>query len=381
MTVRDSIGRLPGIWAAFLRLGCIAFGGPAAHLALLEDEFVSRRGWLSRQRFLDLMGATNLIPGPNSTEMTMHIGYERGGALGLFSGGLGFVLPAAAITAVLASIYVKIGTLPSAEAFLQGVRPAVLVVILGAVVKLGRKAVANAGLAVIATGVALAVLAGIGEIPALLVGGILGGLALLAPRGFLTGTIVSLCMPGSSMAAEGQGAGLRELGQFFFKVGCVLYGSGYVLIAFLEGGLVQDYGWVTQQQLLDAIAVGQFTPGPVLTAATFLGYVVGGWLGAVVATAGIFLPGFGFVWILNPLVRRLRTSRISAAFLDAVNAAAVGLIAAVAIDLARVSLVSVPAWIFASCAAAALFLGRLPAAWIIAGAGTVGLLSALAGLT
>ncbi|MDE0102973.1 MAG: chromate efflux transporter [Bryobacterales bacterium] len=381
MTVRDSIGRLPGIWAAFLRLGCIAFGGPAAHLALLEDEFVSRRGWLSRQRFLDLMGATNLIPGPNSTEMTMHIGYERGGALGLFSGGLGFVLPAAAITAVLASIYVKIGTLPSAEAFLQGVRPAVLVVILGAVLKLGRKAAANAGLAVIATGVALAVLAGIGEIPALLVGGIIGGLALLLPRALGAGMVVSLFMPGSAMAAEGQDASLGALAQFFFKVGCVLYGSGYVLIAFLEGGLVQDYGWVTQQQLLDAIAVGQFTPGPVLTAATFLGYVIGGWSGALVATAGIFLPGFGFVWMLNPLVRRLRTSRVSAAFLDAVNAAAVGLIAAVAIDLARVSLVSVPAWIFASCAAAALFLARLPAAWIIAGAGTVGLLSALAGLT
>ena len=381
MTVRDSIGRLPGIWAAFLRLGCIAFGGPAAHLALLEDEFVSRRGWLSRQRFLDLMGATNLIPGPNSTEMTMHIGYERGGALGLFCGGLGFVLPAAAITAVLASIYVKIGTLPSAEAFLQGVRPAVLVVILGAVLKLGRKAAANAGLAVIATGVAVAVLAGIGEIPALLVGGIIGGLALLLPRALGAGMVVSLFMPGSAMAAEGQEASLGALAQFFFKVGCVLYGSGYVLIAFLEGGLVQDYGWVTQQQLLDAIAVGQFTPGPVLTAATFLGYVIGGWSGALVATAGIFLPGFGFVWMLNPLVRRLRTSRVSAAFLDAVNAAAVGLIAAVAIDLARVSLVSVPAWIFASCAAAALFLARLPAAWIIAGAGTVGLLSALAGLT
>ncbi len=381
MTVRESIKRLPEIAAAFLRLGCIAFGGPAAHLALLEDEFVSRRGWLSRQRFLDLMGATNLIPGPNSTEMTMHIGYDRGGALGLFSGGLGFVLPAAAISALLASIYVQIGTLPSAEAFLQGVRPAVLVVILGAVFKLGRKAVSNAGLAVIATAVALAVLAGIGEIPALLAGGILGGLALLLPRGAATGMLLALSMPGTAIAAQGQEAGLGKLALFFFKVGCVLYGSGYVLIAFLEGGLVEDYGWVTQQQLLDAIAVGQFTPGPVLTAATFLGYVIGGWAGAVVATAGIFLPGFGFVWILNPLVRRVRTSRVSAAFLDAVNAAAVGLMAAVAIDLARVSLVSVPAWIFAVCAAAALFLARWPAAWIIAGAGTVGLLSALTGLT
>ncbi len=379
MIVRESIGRLPEIAAAFLRLGCIAFGGPAAHLALLEDEFVSRRGWLSRQRFLDLMGATNLIPGPNSTEMTMHIGYDRGGVPGLLAGGLGFVLPAAGITALLAWLYVQVGTVPSAEAFLQGVRPAVLVVIFGAVLKLGRKAITNTAPGVIATAVAVAVLAGIGEIPALLAGGVLGGLALLLPRGGIVGILAALCMPVSAVAAAGEDASLGKLGLFFFKVGCVLYGSGYVLIAFLEGGLVQDYGWVSQQQLLDAIAVGQFTPGPVLTAATFLGYLVGGWAGVAVATACIFLPGFGFVWILNPLVRRIRTSSVSSAFLDAVNAAAVGLMVAVAVDLARVSLVSVPSWLFACGAAAAFFLARWPAMWIVAGAGAVGLLSALAG--
>ena len=380
MNAKESLRRFPEIAAAFLRLGCIAFGGPAAHLALMEDEFVSRRGWLSRQRFLDLMGATNLIPGPNSTEMTMHVGYERGGAPGLFAGGAGFVLPAAGITALLAWIYLEIGTLPSAEAFLRGVRPAVLVVIVGAVVKLGRKAIANAGLAAIGVAVALAVLAGAGEIQALLAGGILGGLALLLPRRGVAALLAMLSVPGAALASGGQVPDLGKLGLFFLKVGCVLYGSGYVLIAFLEGGLVRDYGWVTQQQLLDAIAVGQFTPGPVLTAATFLGYLVAGWAGAAVATAGIFLPGFGLVWILNPLVRRLRQSKVTAAFLDAVNAAAVGLMAAVALDLARASLASVPAWLFACCAAAGLFLARWPAAWIIAGAGTLGLLSTLSGL-
>ncbi len=311
----------------------------------------------------------------------MHIGYERGGALGLLAAGVAFVLPAAGITALLAWVYVRVGTIPSAEAFLQGVRPAVLVVIVGAVLKLGRMAFTHVGLGVIAIAVCIAVLAGIGEIPALAAGGILGGLALLLPRAGSAGILAAFCLPVSALAAGGQEASLGQLGVFFFKVGCVLYGSGYVLVAFLEGGLVQEYGWVSQQQLLDAIAVGQCTPGPVLTAATFLGYVVGGWAGAAVATVGIFLPGFGFVWMLNPLVRRLRTTGASSAFLDAVNAAAVGLMMAVLVDLTRTSLVSVPAWSFASCAAVALFLARWPVMWIVAGAGTAGLVAATVGLT
>ncbi len=383
MRVSEAYRRLPEIAAAFLRFGCIAFGGPAAHLALLEDEFVSRRRWIPRQRFLDLMGATNLIPGPNSTEMTMHLGYERGGPMGLAAAGFGFVFPAAAITALLAWIYVKTGTLPTAESVLAGVRPAVFVIILGAVWKLGRKAVTDWRLGVIAVCVGGGVIAGLGEIPAILLGGVCGGLALLLPRlsAMASGAALALCAPQTALAAAAEAPTLAKLGLFFFKVGCVLYGSGYVLIAFLEGGLVEDYGWVTQQQLLDAIAVGQFTPGPVLTAATFLGYLVAGWTGAAIATAGIFLPGFGFVWILNPLVRRLRKSRTTAAFLDAINASAVGLMAAVAIGLAGASLSSLPACVIAACAAAALFFARWPAVWVVAGAGVLGLLSMLAGLS
>lgn len=379
MTLRESFGRLPEIALAFLRMGCIAFGGPAAHVALMEDEFVSRRMWIARQRFLDLMGATNLIPGPNSTEMTMHLGYERGGPPGLFAAGLGFVLPAAAITAILAWTYVQFGTLPAVEAAMAGVRPAVLVVIAAAVWKLGRKAVTGWKLGMIAVAVALAVLAGFGEIPALLLGGLIGGLVLLIrrPSGLVAGLVAMLWAPAAALAGGGEEVTLGKLGLFFLKVGCVLYGSGYVLVAFLEGGLVDDYGWVTQRQLLDAIAVGQFTPGPVLTAATFLGYLIGGWEGAAAATAAIFLPGFVFVWILNPLVRKLRQSPTTAAFLDAVNASAVGLMAAVAIGLASTSLVTVLAGAIAACSAAALFIARWPATWVVAGAGALGLVSML----
>lgn len=373
--------RLFEIAAAFLRMGCVAFGGPAAHLALLEDEFVARRGWLDRQRFLDLMGATNLVPGPNSTEMTMHIGYERGGAGGLCAAGLGFVLPAACITAALAWLYVRFGSLPAVEPVMAGIRPAVLVVIMGAVWKLGRKAITRLSLGLIATGVVAGVWSGIGEVPALVAGGLVGGLLLRFPRSSppLAMLTVFVIEPARLLASAADSADLAKLGWFFLKVGAVLYGSGYVLVAFLEGGLVEGYGWLTRSQLLDAIAVGQFTPGPVLTAATFIGFVIAGPPGAAVATAGIFLPAFGFAWALNPLVHRLRRSATSAAFLDAVNASAVGLMAAVAADLSVTALTTPPSGVIAACAATALFWLRWPAAWVILCSGVLGVLGRLAG--
>lgn len=367
---------------AFLRVGLIAFGGPAAHLALLEDEFVSRRGWLSRQRFLDLMGATNLIPGPNSTEMTMHLGYERAGALGLFVAGTSFVLPAALLTAVLAWCYLQFGALPGAAPVLASVRPAIFVVILGAIWKLGRKAVTDWRLGAIAGGVAGLVWLGLGELPALVVGGVVGMLCLRVPHllSSAISIVAALCLSTRTLlAAAGESADLVKLGLFFVKVGSVLYGSGYVLIAFLEGGLIDDYGWVTRQQLLDAVAAGQFTPGPVLTTATFLGFLIGGPAGAATATLCIFLPAFVFAWILNPLVRRLRQSATSAAFLNAVNASAVGLMAVVAIDLARAAVSSGFALAIAVAAAMALFVARWPTAWIVVAAVAVGLASMAAG--
>lgn len=376
------IGRLAEISLAFLRVGLIAFGGPAAHLALLEDEFVSRRGWLPRQRFLDLMGATNLIPGPNSTEMTMHLGYERAGALGLFVAGTSFVLPAALLTGVLAWLYVQFGTLPGAAPVLASIRPAILVVILAAIWKLGRKAVTDWRLGAIAAGVAGLVWLGLGEVPALVVGGIVGMLCLRVPQ-LLTSVLsilAALCVSTRTLlAAGGEPADLAKLGLFFIKVGSVLYGSGYVLIAFLEGGLIDDYGWVTRQQLLDAVAAGQFTPGPVLTTATFLGFLIDGPAGAATATLCIFLPAFVFVWILNPVVRRMRESPTSAAFLNAANASAVGLMAVVAADLGLATLSSVFAIAIAAAAATALFVAKWPAAWVVVGAALIGLASMAAG--
>ncbi len=381
MNLRHQPRRLAEIAAAFLRLGLIAFGGPAAHLALLENEFVSRRRWISRQRFLDLMGATSLIPGPNSTEMTMHLGYERAGAAGLFAAGFGFIVPAAAITGVLAWFYVEFGALPSVEPVMAGVRPAVLVIILGAVWKLGRKAISGWPLALIAACVAAAVWAGLGEVPAILLGGVVGALCLQLPRALnsMLCILAAVSVSARPAAAAVEGAELGKLALFFLKVGSVLYGSGYVLVAFLEGGLVDGYGWVTRQQLLDAIAVGQFTPGPVLTAATFLGFLVAGPAGAAVATVGIFLPAFGFVWILNPLVRRLRQSPLTSSFLDAINASAVGLMGVVAVDLARATLTSWPTWAIAGCAAAALFAARWAAAWVVLAGGLLGWLAMIAG--
>ena len=380
---KQRIGLLLEIARAFLRMGLIAFGGPAAHLALLEDEFVTRRGWLARQRFLDLMGATNLIPGPNSTEMTMHLGYERAGAPGLFVAGMSFVLPAALLTGVLAWCYLEFGSLPGAAPVLAAIRPAVLIVILGAIWKLGHKAITDWRLGAIAVGVAGLVWLGLGEVPALVIGGVVGMLSLRIPSLLASAFswLVLLCIPARTLLASGsEEADLAKLGLFFVKAGSVLYGSGYVLIAFLEGGLIDDYGWVTRQQLLDAVAAGQFTPGPVLTTATFLGFLVGGPSGAAIATIGIFLPAFVFAWILNPLVRRLRQSPISAAFLDAVNASAVGLMAVVAVDLTRAALSSGLAIGIAAAAAVALFIGRWSAVWVITAAAALGWVSMAAGL-
>lgn len=380
-------GRLGELARLFLKLGVIAFGGPAAHIAMMEDEIVERRGWLSRQHFLDLVGATNLIPGPNSTEMTMHVGYERAGGKGLLVAGACFILPAALVTGAFAWAYVTYGALPAVEPFLYGIKPAVLAVILAAVWKLGRQAVAGWRLAVLGLAVAAATLAGVGEVAALLAGGIVGAIwlrlsaapdsgsaARLLPVLFLQARPDTALVAGAAGTAAG--VSLWKLGLFFLKVGAVLYGSGYVLVAFLEGGLVQDYGWLTQAQLLDAIAIGQVTPGPVLTTATFVGYVLEGMPGAAVATLGIFLPSFVLVLLLNPLIPRLRRSAWLSAFLDAVNVAAVALMAAVTVELGASVLVSWPAWAIALTSAVLAVRFRLNAAWLVLGGAVAGWLLA-----
>ncbi|MEM0961150.1 MAG: chromate efflux transporter [Bacteroidota bacterium] len=388
-TPRGPLGELALL---FLKLGCIAFGGPAAHIAMLEDEVVERRKWLTRQHFLDLVGATNLIPGPNSTEMTMHVGYGRAGPAGLFVAGACFIVPAVLLTGVLGWLYTMYGTLPEVEPFLYGIKPAVLAIILGALWKLGKKAVTGWRLAVLSVAVAAAVLGGLGEVWALLAGGLVGGLwQMLSGQKSDTAERmlpILFLQPGGGMAASAGAAtavasgaavavSLPKLFWFFLKVGSVLYGSGYVLVAFLEGGLVDDYGWMTQGQLLDAIAIGQFTPGPVLSTATFIGVLVGSAVdapiaGGLLATLGIFLPSFLFVWILNPLIPRLRKSARLSALLDAVNASAVALMAAVTIGLGLDTLVSWPAWGIALLSAVAVLRFKVSAVWLVVGGALMG---------
>ena len=372
----------------FVKLGTTAFGGPAAHIAMMEEEVVNRRKWLTRQHFLDLVGATNLIPGPNSTEMAIHIGYIRGRLPGLIVAGLSFILPAVIITGILAWAYVTLGTLPQAPNFLFGIKPAVISVILVAVVRLGKTAAKNVRLTVIGIAVAAASLMGMNEVVALLIGGILGivlyelmdkqkkGISGWFIRSFLQLPVLlawsEAKVAASVSAAAVAGVSLWKLGLFFLKIGLVLYGSGYVLVAFLEGGLVKDYGWLTHQQLLDAIAIGQFTPGPVLSTATFVGYVVSGIRGAMVATIAIFLPSFLFVLILNPFIPRLRASKVMSAFLDAVNVSAIGLMAAVVVSLAGQTLTDWRAIVIAIAAAIAGIRFKLNNAWLILGGAVTG---------
>ncbi len=357
----------------FLKLGFIGFGGPAAVIAMIDDEVVTRRKWLTREHFLDLVGATNLIPGPNSTEMAMHVGYERRGPGGMVIAGLCFILPAAFMTGILGWLYAEYGQMPEVEPFLRGIKPAVLAIILGALWRLGKSAAKSWSLVPIGLAVSIALLYGINEVLAMLGGGILGLVGLYLWRHRLTAA-VSAAVPfvfGLLQTPKVEYS-IWNLGWFFLKVGSVLYGSGYVLIAFLEGGLVQDYGWLTEQQLLDAIAIGQFTPGPVLSTATFIGVFLDGWQGGLIATVAIFLPSFVFVSILNPIIPRLRKSVLMGAFLDAVNVSAVALMLVVTIQLGTSILTGwAPIVIFLIASVASLRF-KASAVWLVLGGALLG---------
>ncbi len=356
----------------FLKLGFIGFGGPAATIAMMDDEVVVRRRWFSREHFLDLVGATNLIPGPNSTEMAMHIGYEQRGFRGMIVAGTCFILPAALMTGTLGWLYVKYGALPEVEPFLRGIKPAVIAIILGALWRLGKTAVKSVSLVPVGLAVAGALLLGVNEVIALIGGGLLGLMGLYWWRQRLVCAGLLVLGPGLLQVGSVDYA-LWKLGLFFLKVGAVLYGSGYVLIAFLDGDLVQNYGWLTEQQLLDAVAIGQFTPGPVLTTATFIGVMLGGWTGGLVATVAIFLPSFVFVSILNPLIPRLRKSPLTAAFLDAINVSAVALMLIVTIRLGISVLTGWQPTLILILAVVAVVRYRLNAGWIVGGGAALGL--------
>ena len=377
----------------FLKLGFTAFGGPAAHIAMLENEFVTRRGWITRDHFLDLVGATNLIPGPNSTEMVMHIGYERAGLPGMVTAGACFVLPAVGLTAALAAFYATFDALPQLQPLLDGIKPVVIVIIGLALYKLGRPAFRGLFLCLLGVAVLAANLAGLPEIPSLLAGGLVGILGRKPWRrpgpGKGTGkSLLLILLPTSKSAwaapVAGAAGGLaqvawNQLFLVFLKIGAVLYGSGYVLFAFMEGELVRERGWLTQAQLLDAIAIGQFTPGPVLSSATFVGYLVGGWKGAVAATVGIFLPSFFFVVVLQKLVHKMRESAWLSAFLDAVNVAALALMASVLIKMGQQAMGAPANWLIAALAGVAIVRFKIPVAAVILGGAALGWIASKAG--
>ena len=345
--------KLKEVAQVFFKLGCFAFGGPAAHIAMMEDEIIEKRKWMTRDYFLDLIGTTNLIPGPNSTEMTMHCGYERAGKAGLFVAGISFIFPATIITAILAYLYVKYGQLPEVEPFIYGIKPAVLAIIASAILKLGKKAIKSTELIILGVIVLVASLLGVNEVSALLAAGVLGMLYFYLKsktRSHLNTVSPFLLFLGINTIATK--VSTIKLFLIFLKVGAILYGSGYVLFAYLDAELVTS-GLLTRAELIDAIAIGQFTPGPVLSTSTFIGYQLSGFTGALVATTGIFLPSFLFVLILNPFIPRMRNSILLRYFLDAVNVAAVAVMVAVLVVMTRETLIE---WQSISIAIIASFL-------------------------
>jgi chromate transporter len=377
---------LSEIASLFLKLGTTAFGGPAAHIAMMEDEVVRRRGWLTREEFLDYLGATNLIPGPNSTELAIHVGYARAGWPGLLVAGTCFILPAALIVTAIAWSYVRFGALPQVTAVLYGVKPVVIAVVLQALWGLGRSALRTRALYMIGAASTAAVVLGVNELAVLFAAG--GVAAIVAARRAngpvdqwgdraVIGSIglSPFARAATSLTATAAGSaifGLWPLFLTFLKIGSVLFGSGYVLLAFLRADFVDRLGWLTERQLLDAVAVGQLTPGPVFTTATFIGYVLGGGKGAAVATVGIFVPAFVFVAASGFLLPYLRRSQSARAFLDGVNVASLALMAVVTWQLTGAALTDAVADALAIVAALLLFRWRINTAWLILGAGVIG---------
>ena len=380
----------------FLKLGTTSFGGPAAHTALMRDEVVRRRRWLSEQQFLDLVGATNLIPGPNSTEMAIHVGHARAGWRGFLVAGSCFILPATLIVTAIAWAYVHFGTLPEAQALLYGIKPVIIAIVSLALWKLVRTAVKSVWLGALGLAGVTAVAMGVNEILVLAAGGAVAALAQRFARGAPRGPSAAGAMaavvagpaanPGAAAthvailaagAASGAGAvtavALGRLFLVFLKAGALLFGSGYVLLAFLRADLVERLGWLSERQLLDAVAVGQVTPGPLFTTATFIGYVLGGPPGALVATVGIFLPAFVYVAASAPILPRLRRSALAAAVLDGVNVASMALMVVVTWHLGRAALIDPLTIAVAIVSGALLLSNRVDSVWLIVAGGVLGL--------
>jgi chromate transporter len=374
----ESKVELKEIAKLFLKIGIIGFGGPAAHIAMMQDEVVTKRKWLTEQHFLDLIGATNLIPGPNSTEMAIHIGHEKGGWKGLIVAGLCFILPAVFITGIFAWLYKQYGQLPEVQPFVYGIKPAIIAMILGAIFPLAKKSLKSTELIIIGLIVLIASLLNINEIYLMFGVGFFALLLAYIRNGkqnniinFLPLTLLQITNTTILSATN------ASLFWIFLKIGAVLYGSGYVLFAFLDTELVAT-GLLSRQQLIDAVAVGQLTPGPVFSSVTFVGYQINGFTGAVVSTIAIFIPSFIFVALLNPIVKKMRNSKLFSAFLDAVNVASVAIIVAVCFDMGKDTITD---WrtIFIAILSIAIAFGfrKINSAFVVLGGSIIGYLLTL----
>lgn len=375
----------------FLRLGFTAFGGPAAHIAMMRDEVVKRRKWISDERFVDLWGTCNLVPGPTSTELAIYLGYQRAGWPGLIAGGICFIGPAMLIVLALAWAYVAFGSLPQVGWLFYGIKPVVVAIIAYALWGLYRTVLKGIWPVIVAILVLGLYLLGVNVIILLFGGGIFYGLVRIAehwyrekrpparpPLSSLAGVLAlqwhTLTIPFMSFATSAVPFSLLTLFLTFLKIGAVLYGSGYVLLAFLRSDFVLHLHWLTDHQLLDAISIGQFTPGPVFTTATFIGYIVGGLPGALLATLGIFLPSFLFIALIHPVATRLRRSQWTAPLLDGVNVAALALMAGVLIQLGQNALADILTWVIAVSAFVILLRFKINSVWLILAGAAIGLI-------
>lgn len=369
-------GRLGELVVVFGTLGAIGFGGPAAHIALMRREVVERRRWLNDAQLVDMVGITNLIPGPNSTELAMLVGRWRAGRIGLLVAGLSFIVPAAGIVLALAWAYVTYGSTPTGAALLYGIKPVIIAIVAAALVAFARTALTGPLRVAVAVAVAMLWVLGVNELVLLAA----GALIVAAARDGARQPWVALGAVLPATAAAAASVNLLALAGVFLKAGALLYGSGYVLLAFLRGDLVQRLGWLTDAQLLDAVAIGQVTPGPLFTTATFIGFVLAGVPGAAIATVAIFLPAFVFVAVIGPIADRLRRRPLTAALLDGVNAAAIGLMAAVSLELGAEAIRDPLTIGLALGACAALLWGRVPSVVLVAAGGLAGLAAGVPGL-
>ncbi len=379
VTQDNKKGSVREVARVFLKLGTIGFGGPAAHIAMMHDEACLKRRWVSEERFLDLLGAANIIPGPSSTEMAIYLGYERAGWRGLIAGGTCFIMPAMIIVLAIAWAYVTYGSLPQAAWLLYGIKPAVVAVIVQALWKLLRTAVRGALLACVATAALALYLWGLNAIALIFGAGFLVMILRNGRRQWRGGAPVFAILPALGLPAAAAPFSLASLFLTCLKIGSVVFGSGYVLLAFLRADFVERLRWLTDRQILDAVAVGQFTPGPVFTTATFIGYLLGGVKGGLLGTLGIFLPAFIVAAAVFPLVGALRRSKWASAFLDGVNVGALGLMVGVTWQLGRAAIVDWLTLGLAVVSALVLFRLRINSAWIIMGGAVVGLVCKLAG--